>query len=211
MRQATIVDRRMRNFQKDIEQHVGSPEAIGADIYDDVTVLVLLFTDPIALAELLGEDNPTTAVDRLIRQLESLASESGVGYMKFMSDQLVCAAGLRDETGDHAHTIAELALKIQDICLHLYADLTHRLDFRIGIDTGAVIGSAVGREFKNYNLWGEAVRIAGTMAESGSVGEIHLSESTYRRLQTEYLFKARGSYFLPAVGELSTYILTGHL
>ncbi|MEJ2473765.1 MAG: adenylate/guanylate cyclase domain-containing protein [Desulfobacterales bacterium] len=146
-----------------------------------------------------------------MRQLESLASESGVGYMKFMSDQLVCAAGLRDESGDHAHTIAELALKVQDICLHMYADLTHRLDFRIGIDTGAVIGSAVGREFKNYNLWGEAVRIAGTMAESGSVGEIHLSESTYWRLQTDYLFKARGSYFLPDVGELSTYILTGHL
>jgi adenylate cyclase len=211
MRQATIVDRRTRIFQKDIEHHAGSPEAIGADIYDDVTVLALQFTDPIALAERMGEDNPITAVDRLIRQLESLASESGVGYMKFMSDQLVCAAGLGDDTGDHAHTIAELALKIQDICLHLYADLAHRLDFRIGIDTGAVIGSAVGREFKNYNLWGEAVRIAGMMAESGSVGEIHLSESTYRRLQTGYLFKVRGSYFLPTVGELSTYILTGHL
>jgi adenylate cyclase len=211
MRQATIVDRRMRTFQKDIEQHAGSPEAIGADIYDNVTVLVLQFIDPIALAERLGKDNPTTAVDRLIRQLESLASESGVGYMKFMSDQLVCAAGLGDETVDPAHTIAELALKIQDICLHLYGDLTHRFDFRIGIDTGAVIGSAVGREFKSYNLWGEAVRIAGIMAESGSVGEIHISESTYRRLQTEYLFKVRGSYFLPTVGELSTYILTGHL
>jgi class 3 adenylate cyclase len=211
MRQATIVDRRVRTFQKDIEQHAGSSEAIGADIYDDVTVLVLQFTDAIALAEHLGEDNPTTAVDRLISELESLASESGIGYMKFMSDQLVCAAGLRDETGDHAHTIAELALKIQDICLHLYANMTHRLDFRIGIDTGAVIGSAVGREYKNYNLWGEAVRIAGMMAESGSVGEIHISESTYRRLQTKYLFKVRGSYFLPTVGELSTYILTGHL
>jgi class 3 adenylate cyclase len=211
MRQATIVDRRARIFQKDIEHRAGSSEAIGADIYDDVTVLALQFTDPIALAERLGEDNPTTTVDRLIRQLESLASESGVGYMKFMSDQLVCAAGLSDDTGDHAHTIAELALKIQDICMHFYADLAHRLDFRIGIDTGAVIGSAVGWEFKNYNLWGEAVRIAAMMAESGSVGEIHLSESTYRRLQTEYLFKVRGSYFLPTIGELSTYILTGHL
>jgi class 3 adenylate cyclase len=69
----------------------------------------------------------------------------------------------------------------------------------------------VGREHQTYNLWGEAVRTAGMMAESGSIGEIHVSESTYQRLQTRYLFRLRGHYFLPNVGELTTYILTGHL
>ncbi len=211
MRQATIVDIRTQAFRKSMERQGASPTAIGADIFDDVSVLVLQFNDPIALAGRLGQDDPTTAVDRLVRQLETLASESGVGYMKFMGDQLVCAAGFGEENGVPARTVAKLSLAIQDICLRLLADLTHRLDFRIGIDTGAVIGSMVGREFTTYNLWGEAVRIAELMAESGAAGEIHVSESIYGQLQAEYLFKARGSYYLPDVGELATYILTGRI
>lgn len=211
MRQATIGDIRAQAFRKTMELQASSPTSIGADIFDDVSILVLQFNDPIALAGRLGQDDPTTAADLLVRQLETLASESGVGYMKFMGDQLVCAAGFGEEDGNHARTVAELALAIQDICLRLLADLTHRLDFRIGIDTGAVIGSMVGREFTTYNLWGEAVRMAGLMAESGTAGEIHVSESVYGRLQAEYLFKARGSYYLTGVGELSTYILTGRI
>ncbi|MFZ0240922.1 MAG: adenylate/guanylate cyclase domain-containing protein [Desulfobacterales bacterium] len=211
MRQATIVDMRAQVFRKAMKQQDSATAVIGADIYDQLTVLVLQFIDPIALAKRLGRDDPTTTVDRLIRQLEALASEIGVGYMKFMGDRLVCAAGFREDTENPARTIAELALNIQDICLRIDADLTHRLDFRIGIDIGAVIGSMVGGEFKSYNLWGEAVRMAELMAESGTTGEIHVSEGIYRRLQTEYLFKARGNYYLPDVGELATYILTGRI
>jgi len=85
------------------------------------------------------------------------------------------------------------------------------IDFRIGMDTGAVIGSLVGREYQSYNLWGEAVRTAGAMAESGTTGEIHVSESTYRLLERRFLFKVRGRYYLPVVGELATYSLTGQL
>ena len=69
----------------------------------------------------------------------------------------------------------------------------------------------MGHEHQTYNLWGEAVRTAGMMAESGTTGEIHVSESTYQRLQAGYLFKLHGHYYLPKIGELSTYILTGHL
>ena len=82
---------------------------------------------------------------------------------------------------------------------------------RIGIDTGAAVGSAVGREHQAYNLWGDAVWTAEVMAESGSKGDIHVSESAYRRLPPGYHFKLRGRYYLPTVGEITTYILTGHL
>ena len=164
------------------------------------------------VAERLDGEKPMTAVESLIHRLEKSASASGVEYMKFLSDQLVCAVGFHDDGAiDHPRVIAELALGIQDACLNIFKGSNSRLDFRIGIDTGAVIGSIVGGEHKTYNLWGDAVRMAGKMAESGTKGEIHASESAYRRLQSGYLFKLRGHYYLPNVGELSTYILTGHL
>ena len=162
MRQTTIVDLRKQAFRETMAKHVSPSEAIGADVFEDVTVLVLQFTDAMALAEPLGDKTTTIAVDGLVHRLEELASASGVEYMKLMSEQLVCAAGFHnDGTIDHPRVIAELALGIQNACLNIFKNSRSRLDFRIGIDTGAVIGSMVGGEHKTYNLWGDAVRMAG--------------------------------------------------
>jgi len=97
----------------------------------------------------------------------------------------------------------------------LFAELDRRLGFRIGLDIGGVIGSAVGAEANGggraYNLWGEAVRTALAMAESGPAGAIHVTESAYQRLRDRYLFRVRGSFYLERVGEMSTYLLIGRL
>ena len=49
------------------------------------------------------------------------------------------------------------------------------------------------------------------MAENGVTGGIHVSETAYRGLRKSYLFRARGRYFVPNIGEISTYILTGRI
>jgi class 3 adenylate cyclase len=71
------------------------------------------------------------------------------------------------------------------------------------------MGSSVGREVKTYNIWGEAVRFASKMAESSIAGGIQVSQTSYRRLRADYFFQMRGSYYLPGIGETSTYLLTG--
>jgi hypothetical protein len=47
------------------------------------------------------------------------------------------------------------------------------------------------------------------MAKTGIPGAIQVSEGTYRCIRSGYLFKARGKFYLPGVGEISTYLLTG--
>jgi adenylate cyclase len=85
------------------------------------------------------------------------------------------------------------------------------MEFRIGIDTGTAMGCTVGREQKTYNIWGESVRFASKMADSGIPGGIQISQTTYQRLRSRYLFKVRGRYYLPNIGETSTYLLTGRI
>ena len=211
MRQTSIVDLRREVFQKDIEKFIGSPDEGNTDLFEDVTVLVIQFIDSLALAEQVGKEHSMTVIHRLVQELEEHADNSGIEYMKLMGDQFVCAVGFGNDSNiDHTRIIADLALNVQDTCLHIHENSSNTLDFRIGIDTGAVIGSMVGKEHM-YNLWGNAVTTGTMMAETGTIGEIHLSESTYRRLQSQYLFKARGQFYLPKVGELSTYMLTGRV
>jgi adenylate cyclase len=104
-----------------------------------------------------------------------------------------------------------LALSLQDKCSQLFADLDKPMEYKIGIDLGGIMGSPVGRRRKSYNIWGEAVIAASMMADQSVTGGIQVSETTYRHLQRNYLFKVRGRYFLPNIGEISTYLLTGRL
>jgi class 3 adenylate cyclase len=127
-------------------------------------VLVLQFTDPVSLADRIADLESLTALDTMVGYFEDLAESRGVDYMKVHSDEIDFAAGIENSTNEHASVVADLALLIQDRCTNLFADLNIPMEFRIGMDTGAVMGSAVGRGQKTYNLWGEAMRFASKMA-----------------------------------------------
>jgi class 3 adenylate cyclase len=187
------------------------PAQTAADIFTDTTVMALRFTDPLSLAGRVADSDSMTTVDHMVGYLEEMAASQGIEYMKVMGDQIVCAAGIDSGSKDHARLIADLALNLQNRCTAIFTALNTTMEFRIGIDTGAVMGSPVGREHKAYNIWGESVRFASKMADAGIAGGIQASETTYRRLRANYLFQVRGSYYLPNIGETSTYLLTGRI
>ncbi len=187
------------------------PDIVGADLFNNTTVFLLRFTDPASLAERIADSESISAVEHLVGHLEDLAASLGIEYMRIMGDEIICAAGMEDKLKDHSHMVADLALGVQDRCTALFAELNTPMEFRIGIDTGAVMGSPVGRIQKSYNIWGEAVRFASMMAKTAIPGTIQVSETTYRHLRAGFLFKARGRFYLPNIGEVSTYLLTGRI
>jgi hypothetical protein len=187
------------------------PDSLKGNVYSDVTVLVLRFIDPISLARNIGADNSRSAIDNLACRFEEMVAARDLDYWNIVSDQIICAAGLGEASSDHSKTIADVALRLQDHCIHLFADLDKRMAFRIGIDRGAVVGSQMGRQQTSYNIWGDAVGTALKMADTGVIGGIHVSEAVYRRLRGSFVFKVRGLYYLKDCGEISTYLLTGRL
>ena len=211
MRTTAIAGDRASVFMARLAARGLDRHALGAHVYADTTVLVGQFTDPLSLAERSDDAAATSVVDRLVRHLEELAAAHGIEYLKIMGAEIVCAAGFDGNPEHGASVLAAVALDMQERCLHLFADLSTHLEFRMGMDTGAVIGSPVGQGEPSYNLWGEAVRAAQWMAETSLAGGIQVTESTYRRLRHSYLFKVRGTYYLQDVGELSTYLMTGRI
>jgi adenylate cyclase len=203
--------RRFTSFSERMLSRGVGRDRIGADLFTDTTVFLIRFTDPVSLAERTADSDSMTAAGYLVEHLEDLAASRGIEYVRIMGDEIVCAAGMDDRTQDHPHLMAELALGVQDRCSGLFAELNTPMEFRIGIDTGAVLGSPVGKAQRSYNIWGEAVRFASMMAKTGIPGAIQISETTYRRLRSGYLFQARGRFYLPNIGETSTYILTGRI
>jgi class 3 adenylate cyclase len=200
MRTTAIADERVSAFMARLRARGLNHETMGVHVYPDTTVLFVQFTDPLALAERTDDPEAICVVDHLARYLEDLATAHGIEYLKIISDEIVCAAGFDGNPDDSARILADMALDVQERCVRLFAELHTRLEFRLGMNTGVVIGSPVGRAGQSYNLWGEAVRAAAWMAETGMAGSIQVTESTYRRLRDSYLFKVRGTYYLRDVG-----------
>jgi class 3 adenylate cyclase len=193
-----VTGRRAEALLARISREQSEGARIGAEVFEDVTVVVV------------GDDS-RNAVDNLVHRLETLAAECGVEYVKLLGDQIVCAAGFSEESQRGAEAMADFALGALDHIARLFARLERSLEYKMGIDSGPVIGSAVGRDRSIFNLWGEAVLTATRMAETGVSGQIHATESTYRRLREDFLFRVRGSYYLEGFGEFTTYVLTGRL
>jgi class 3 adenylate cyclase len=211
MRETELVTgRRAKALRARIASAHGEGANIQAEIFEAATVVVMRFADPLSLAASV-DGAGRSALDDLVNHLESLAVDEDAEYLKMLGNQIVCAAGLTGEAREGAHAMAGFAVDAQDYCARLFTSLERPLEFRIGIDSGPVIGSAVGRDRTVFNLWGETVIAAARMADTGVAGQIQVTESTYRRLREDFLFRVRGSFYLEDFGELTTYFLTGRV
>lgn len=56
--------------------------------------------------------------------------------------------------------------------MRIFTSLGRPPGFALGLDTGAVLGSAIGFGQVAFNVWGEAVRVAATMANSAPGGMV---------------------------------------
>jgi adenylate cyclase len=78
---------------------------------------------------------------------------------------------------------------------------------RIGINSGPVIAGVVGKKKYAYDLWGDTVNVAARMETSGTPGEIHLSDNTYRLISDKYNFTRREPLKIKGKGLMQTYFL----
>jgi adenylate cyclase len=69
----------------------------------------------------------------------------------------------------------------------------------------------VGRETRISHLWGDAVRVAGTMTTSALPGTVQATEAAYRQLRQDFLCRSRGNFYLPHIGAAGTFVLAGRL
>ena len=103
-------------------------------------------------------------IERIVAAFQEIAERLQVRYVKIMTDQIVAVEGFDQAAHQAAITLGKVALALQDECSRSSTHLGGRLEYAIGLDTGTVIGSPVGFGQTAYNVWGEAVRLASTMA-----------------------------------------------
>lgn len=106
-----------------------------------------------------------------------------------------------------AEDAAEFALQVLAESTRLSDSFGHPLAFRIGMQTGSLIGGVVGRQKMIYDYSGRTVNLASRLEASGIPGRIQVSEATFWRSSNKYDFEKRGPIDLKGIGTVDAYFL----
>jgi guanylate cyclase len=152
---------------------------------------------PAALVGLLND---------VFTSFDELVAELGLEKIKTVGDEYMVAAGVPRPRADHAHAIAELALRIRD---HVATTEVagRRLSLRIGVNSGPVTAGIIGTHKFAYDLWGDTVNTASRMESEGVPGSIQIGPATYELIKDAYVCEARGRISVKGKLAMETYLL----
>jgi guanylate cyclase len=130
-----------------------------------------------------------------------------VEKIRTIGDGYMAAAGVPFPRNDHAAALTYLALDMKAHFETLPAVSGSRVDFRIGINSGPVVGGVIGTHKFQYDIWGDTVNTAARMESHGVAGRIHISQATYELIKQEFTCEPRGNIEVKGKGQMHTWFV----
>jgi adenylate cyclase len=156
--------------------------------------------DPSALVSELNDI--FSAFDRIVEMF-------GCERLRTIGDAYMAVSGVPEAAPDHAHNIARAALRMRRYLERRNVAHPQQWVPRIGINTGAVIGSLVGVQKYVYDLFGPGVNLAARMEAVSEPMRITLTRDTYELLKDDFSFEERGEFEIKGFGVQELYFLEG--
>ena len=150
-------------------------------------------------------------VDRHFSGFDRIIEKYQLEKIKTIGDAYMCAGGIPVARASHAVDVVQAALEIQEFLAEIAADHEAQglpyFSARIGIHTGPVVTGIVGTKKFAYDIWGDAVNIAARLEQTGAVGKVNISESTYRLVKDIFDCTHRGAIEAKNAGEIDMYFV----
>ncbi len=182
-----------------------------ADHFDGASIL---FADLVGFTPLTKHMEPVKVVNLLneiFSHFDLLVEKYGVEKIRTIGDNYMVAAGVPRPQPDHAQRLAQMGLEMRAYIQGKWANGNPPIDFRIGINSGPVIGGVIGRKKFVYDIWGDAVNIASRMESQGVAGQIQVTRATYDLICQEFQCEPRGAIEVKGRGEMETFFLVGRM
>ncbi|MEZ4788989.1 MAG: adenylate/guanylate cyclase domain-containing protein [Flavobacteriales bacterium] len=151
---------------------------------DQVTVLFTDFKGFTSMSEKLSPKELVKDLHECFSAFDRICEKNGLEKIKTIGDAYMAAGGLPTPNTSHATDVINAALEIRDFIAegkaHKIAAGLPYFEIRIGVHTGPVVAGIVGVKKFQYDIWGDTVNTAARMESSGEVGQVNISEATYR-------------------------------
>jgi len=202
---------RQARLERTLLQNNAPFDKLGESLIDKAAIGVVKLPEWTSVAQRPADGGLRTTMDSLVQEIRGIVEQSGISYAALLDDQIILAAFSTDAIAADAHAVAQVALDLRDRLLSLEEKWDLSLGCRLAIDVGSVMTSTVGTDPPSRNLWGGAVSVARVLASSAGRRSIAASEAAYDLLSDDFLFRSRGSYFLPETGTMRTFVLVGRI
>ena len=109
---------------------------------------------PFPLSENLTPEEMVEWLNEVYSAVDAMVTEHGVEKIRTIGDGYMCAAGVPVPREDHATILTNLALAMKAHFEELAPVHGHKAEFRIGINSGPVVGGVIGTLKFQYDIWG---------------------------------------------------------
>jgi guanylate cyclase len=188
------------------ERLKSEPQTI-ADSFSEASILFADVADFTPLANSLPPTEVVGMLDQLFGHFDELVERYELEKIKTIGDCYMAAAGIPVPREDHARALAGIGLDMLSAVSPDGPMGGLGLQLRIGINSGPVVAGVIGRKRFLYDLWGDAVNVAGRMQTQGTEGRIQVTRSTYDLLKDEFVLEPRGTIEIKGKGQMETWFL----
>lgn len=173
-------------------------------------VVTVMFADLVGFTAMSRRTPPAELVgilNAIFTTFDLLVEKHQLEKIKTIGDSYMLAGGIPLHRDDHAQAVADVAIEMIAALDRLNAANGTDLKIRVGMNTGPIVAGVIGKRKFTYDLWGDTVNLASRMESSGLPGMIHVSESTYRALNNDFVLVERGMTHCKGIGDIMTYFL----
>ena len=190
-----------------IAERLKTEKGVIADRYDSVSVMFADIVGFTPLSESLTAEEMVEWLNEVYSAFDAMVEAHGVEKIRTIGDGYMCAAGVPFPRDDHALALTRLAVEMRAHFRDLRPVHGHKADFRIGINSGPVVGGIIGTHKFQYDIWGDTVNTAARMESHGVPGRIHVSAATYLLCKDDFEFESRGPIEVKGKGTLETWFV----
>jgi len=199
-------------FPLEIAKQLKTKGSATTRYYKMVTVMFADFKDFTRISKTLDPKDLVNILDTYFAKFDEIIGKHYLEKIKTIGDAYMAAGGLPLRNKSNPFDTVLAALEIQDYMnkLNDYKAIQNMpiWELRIGIHTGPVVAGVIGRKKFLYDIWGETVNIASRMEESGHMGMVNISESTYNYIKDYFECIYRGKIEAKNIGKIDMYFVT---
>lgn len=161
-------------------------------LYDPISVLMLDF---VGFTDMVASADPSVTVTELndiYSAFDRIGEQFGCERIKTIGDAYITVAGLPDPMPDHAKAVANTAIRFIRYLERRNKSHPHQWHCRIGLASGAVVGSVVGIQKYVYDIFGPAVNLATRLQEFSEPMQISVQNDVAKTLREEFEIDSLG-------------------
>ena len=171
-------------------------------LYRNVSVLMLDF---VGFTDFTEANDPTVTLGELndiFTAFDRIAEQFGVERIKTIGDAYLAVAGMPEPEPDHAAAVANCAVRFLRYLERRNESHPNKWEARVGLASGAAVGSVVGIQKYVYDVFGPAVNLAARLQVFAHPMKIAAPVEMKYDLIDGFQITEIGAYDIKGIGKL---------